>query len=161
MLSKKDKYDRKYRKENPWVRVIERVRRRCNNKNYPHFKDYGGRGIKCLLKLEEVKFLWIRDKAHLLKKASIDRINNDGNYEISNCRFIEFSENSKKSHRENPRNIYIGSLNGNSKLKEEDIIRIRKLAEINDLRDIAREYDVTRQTIWYIVQGKTWKNVPK
>lgn len=85
-----------YRKNKPWVRTLESIKYRCNNKNSPKYHRYGERGIKCLITKEEVKFLWFRDKAYLLKKPSIDRINNDGNYELSNCRYIETSENSRK-----------------------------------------------------------------
>lgn len=40
--------------------------------------------------------LWERDRAWLLKRPSIDRIDPDGHYEVRNCRFIELSENSRR-----------------------------------------------------------------
>ena len=58
---------------------------------------YGGRGIKCKITSDEVRRLWIRDKAHLMKRPSIDRINNDGHYSFNNCRFIEIEKNISES----------------------------------------------------------------
>lgn len=73
------------------------IRSRCLTPNDNGYKYYGGRGIKCLITAEQVKFLWERDKAHLLKQPSIDRIDPNGHYELSNCRFIELSENARRA----------------------------------------------------------------
>ncbi len=70
------------------------IKDRCNNKNNTHFKFYGGKGVKCLIKKEDLIFMWNRDKAHLLKRASIDRIDSNKDYTIKNCRFIEHYDNS-------------------------------------------------------------------
>lgn len=75
------------------------IHSRCNNSNTDNYYRYGGRGIKNNITQEELKELWIRDKAHLLSKPSIDRVDNDGNYEYSNCQFIEMSDNVKKRHK--------------------------------------------------------------
>ena len=80
----------------PWRKTLNDIKQRCENPKNPAYKYYGGRGIQNLITEEELKFLWFRDKAFELKRPSIDRINSDGNYEISNCRYIELSENSKR-----------------------------------------------------------------
>ena len=95
---RKDKYERY-----PWKRTLINIKSRCNNKNHPRYKDYGGRGIECNITEEELKFLWFRDKAYLLNQPSIDRKDNDGNYELSNCKYIEKSENTIKSNKERKR----------------------------------------------------------
>ena len=82
---------------NPWSRSHWAARDRCLNKKNASYKSYGGRGIVFNLSIHETKELWFRDSAYHLKRPSIDRINNDGNYIFSNCRFIELSENTKRS----------------------------------------------------------------
>ncbi len=76
-----------------WKKTISGIKSRCTNKNSPSYPRYGGRGIKCLITESELKTLWIRDKANNLKRPSIDRIDNDGDYIFNNCRFIETSLN--------------------------------------------------------------------
>lgn len=93
-LKKKD-YQRRL-KESKWLNNYYSARARCLNPKNNMYYLYGGRGIKFLMTKEDFKYLWFRDKAECMKKPSIDRINEDGNYEVSNCQFIEMSENSKK-----------------------------------------------------------------
>ncbi|MCK9543586.1 MAG: hypothetical protein M0R03_16330 [Novosphingobium sp.] len=88
-----------YRQKYPWRRTLDSIKQRCNNSNNKRYKYYGGRGIKCLITAKELKKLWNRDKAYLMDKPSIDREENDGHYEYSNCRFIEKGENSAKDKR--------------------------------------------------------------
>lgn len=76
--------------------LYKQILDRCNNSNNSRYNRYGGRGIKCFITEEELKYLWFRDKASEMKQPSIDRINNDGNYCLENCRFIEMAENSAK-----------------------------------------------------------------
>jgi len=69
------------------------IKQRCINSSYRGYKYYGGKGIKCFLSFQDMVFLWERDKATKMEKPSVDRINPDGNYELSNCRFLEFHLN--------------------------------------------------------------------
>lgn len=93
---------KKYYKKFPWKKTLINIKQRCNNKNNTKYKNYGNRGIKCLITEEEIKQLWFRDKAYLMQKPSIDRIDNDGNYILENCQFIESKENSKKTTKIKP-----------------------------------------------------------
>ena len=54
------------------------------------------RKMRCLITAEELKILWFRDKAYLMKKPSIDRKNNEGDYTFKNCQYLEHKLNSGK-----------------------------------------------------------------
>src|SRR3990167_10507825 len=74
----------------PWGKTYFRIRTRCfYDKNSSYYK----RKIPCSITPTEIKELWIRDKAYLLNKPSIDRIKNSLGYIKENCRFIELTEN--------------------------------------------------------------------
>jgi hypothetical protein len=91
---------KKYLKDRPWYGSWSCAKTRCTNEKVKCFHRYGGRGIEFLLTKEDVAFLWGRDKADEMDKPTLDKINNDGNYELDNCRFIEKSENSTKGNYE-------------------------------------------------------------
>jgi hypothetical protein len=78
-------------------RLWASMKARCQNKNAENYRFYGARGIKVC---EE----WANDPAEFCKWAEengyteglqIDRIDNDGNYEPENCRFVTPAENMK------------------------------------------------------------------
>jgi hypothetical protein len=83
---------------------------RCYRIKHMHYKDYGGRGIKVCKEWEE--FTNFRDWAiqnGYDDKLTIDRINNNGDYEPNNCRWVTFTEQAN-----NRRSNHIISVNGNS-----------------------------------------------
>ena len=88
-----------YYKRKPWARTMRAIHTRCSNPKAINYFAYGARGIKNLITLKDLKQLWFRDKAYKMKQPSIDRINSNGNYELSNCRYIEKSENIRRSNR--------------------------------------------------------------
>jgi hypothetical protein len=86
-------------KKYPWKRILQNIQKRCNNKNSENYKWYGGKGIKCKITEEELKFLWFRDKAYNMEKPSIDRKDSNKDYTLDNCRFIERIENTIRNRR--------------------------------------------------------------
>jgi hypothetical protein len=93
-------YYKKLYKDKPWSLTLKNIKKRCNTVTCIKYPRYGGRGIKCLITAEELKTLWFRDKAYEMKKPSIDRIDNDGDYCFENCRYIELTDNIIKRNKE-------------------------------------------------------------
>lgn len=84
-------------------RVLDSIKARCYNENNKQYKNYGGRGIKvCDEWLNDFQTFYDWAMFNGYKETlSIDRINNDGNYEPSNCRWVDMKIQSrnKRSNR--------------------------------------------------------------
>lgn len=82
------------------------MKNRCTNSNHKHFHRYGGRGIKVCERWINSFVNFLEDMGSMPEKGySIDRIDNDGNYELSNCRWITRSENARRAHLGRKRSI--------------------------------------------------------
>jgi len=73
-----------------------KTRSRVREKNKPSYY-----GVPTGITLEEICFLWNRDKAYLLDKPTIDRIIPKKGYVFDNCRFIEAFDNYSRADRTN------------------------------------------------------------
>jgi len=90
--------ERLFQKETRLHRIWRQMKRRCYNSNSISYKYYGAKGVGICgeWKNSFVKFRdWAQNNGYR-NSLTIDRIDNDGNYEPSNCQWLTASENSKK-----------------------------------------------------------------
>jgi hypothetical protein len=113
-------------------------------------------------------------KSHLVHRlvamAFLPNINNkpqvnhiDGNIKnnmVGNIEWVTSSENVAHAYRTKLHRGQSGEHNGNAKLRESDIVKIRNLYMGGALqKDIARLYGVTQVAISSIILGKSWSGV--
>lgn len=73
---------------------------RCDSPNHSSYHNYGGRGIDVCDRWREDFLAFAADMGvRPSRKHSIDRIDNDGNYEPSNCRWATQRQQSRNSRR--------------------------------------------------------------
>lgn len=120
-------YLRDKRLWNIWHNMIQR----CSNKNHGSYKNYGGRGISVCHEWNDYELfaMWAFESGYA-DNLTIDRIDNNGNYEPSNCRWATMKE--QICHRRNSRNI---TINGITKT----------------LKEWAIEYGINPKTVYYRV----------
>lgn len=68
------------------------MKSRCYNKNRHSYRHYGGRGIKVCDRWLNDFWAFVKDMGDRPKDHSLDRINNDGNYDPSNCKWSTQTE---------------------------------------------------------------------
>ncbi|MCK5607801.1 hypothetical protein KAR91_38315 [Candidatus Pacearchaeota archaeon] len=127
--------------------IWEGMKRRCSDNKTDYWKNYGGRGISVCesWKNSYAAFSKWAKKNGYNDSLDIDRKDNDGNYEPSNCRFLTHAENSRNSRL--------------AKLNWDTVNQIRELAKTTALThlEIGKMFGVAGNTIGGIVNNRRWK----
>ena len=122
----------------------ESIKRKCYKPTCHSFNYYGGRGIiVCDSWLESFDNFYLA-MGECPEGHTLGRIDNEGNYEPSNCRW--------ETRKQQARN------RSTTKLSEEDILNIRNLRNQSKLKlkDIAKIYNISLTTVCEIAKYRTW-----
>lgn len=68
------------------------MKTRCYNKNTKNYNNYGGRGIRVCNRWLNSFAMFLEDMGKRPNGKTLDRINNNGNYEPSNCRWATYKQ---------------------------------------------------------------------
>jgi hypothetical protein len=143
-------------KDHPLYSTYAGMKFRCYNRNQAAYYRYGARGIKvCPQWLERGSgfWSWLEHMGPRPDGCSMDRIDNDGDYEPGNVRWATRSEQYRNS------DIAMGERHGRSKLTKEKASLIKKaLAEGLSAKAVGKLFGVPRTTVSDIKRGRTWVN---
>jgi len=111
------------------------MKTRCNNPNTPAYARYGGRGIKVCEPWQSFQGFYADMGDPPSKNYSLDRIDNDGNYEPGNVRWATRKEQGEKTNR---------------------TVQISYRGETKNLSDWARQLGIPYQTLQSRVCARHW-----
>lgn len=123
-----------------WYHMIKR----CTNEEHHNYHSYGGRGISVCdrwLDPENGFSRFLADMGNRPQGFTLDRINNDGNYEPANCRWADSVTQARNTRH--------------SKLKAHDVVDALKLLDRGmSQRAVARHYKCSPASIRRLVQNR-------
>ena len=104
------------------------MKRRCENNTHKHWKHYGKRGIAVCERWQTFKNFYEDMSPTYFPSASLERADIDGNYNPSNCSWID------KRRQADNRN---------------DSIKLVFRGKVKNLHVLAREFGITKGTAFY------------
>ena len=118
------------------------MRQRCNNPNNDKWKWYGGRGIRICSRWDIFE-AFLQDMGERPEGMTLDRVDNDGDYEMSNCVWA--------SHKDQTRKQLKNKLN----MESAESLRADRVAGMT-YKALAAKYGIDQKTAYQCVQMLTW-----
>ena len=120
------------------------IKARCLNPNYPRYEYYGGRGIKVCDRWKNSFNNFYVDMGKKPEGMEIDRIDNNGDYEPNNCRWVTHAENCRNTRK----TILSMELAG----------KIRKLRKKRlMIKEIADKLKIKNHNVKHVLYDNCWK----
>lgn len=121
-----------------WVNMLLR----CNSEEHHAYKDYGARGITVCDRWSDVS-KFILDMGIRPKGTSLDRINNNGNYEPNNCRWATKEDQVR-----------------NTRATKLDIDKVRYIRSSHEsCVTLSKKFNVCIASITAARRLETWRNI--
>lgn len=121
------------------------IKARCTYPSATNYAYYGGRGIKvCEEWLSNPKsFVEWAEAQGWTPGLEVDRIDNDGNYDPSNCQLVDHATNSRKR--------------SNARCDERKAAEVKSaLASGMSVKEAAQKAGVPYMSAWHISKGRSW-----
>jgi hypothetical protein len=129
----------------PEYRAYQGAKDRCTNPKNSGWKNYGGRGIKFKFASFEQFFAELGKRP---KGKTLDRKDNEGNYELGNVRWATLEEQQRNKR---PDKNYVLTM------KTARLLRKQFATGKYRLFELAKLHKIKRETIAAVLRGQTWK----
>lgn len=132
------------RKSSPTHKSWHAMKSRCSNPNDPSYERYGGRGIKVCSRWEVFEN-FLADMGERQDGLTLDRIENDRDYQPGNCRWATPAEQAR---------------NRSNNTLTLDVVREirRRYAAGQRVKELAIEFNMARPHMTEICTHRQWKD---